>query len=62
MERKKQPMPQPQNGDDGTNDLMVSDVLQVNEFQVWWMSEQLWGIWDRPKDQSTYSAVTALGD
>ncbi len=31
------------NGDDGTNDLLVSNVLRVNEFEVWWISEQLTG-------------------
>jgi len=31
------------NGDDGTNDLLVSDVLRLNEFQVWWISEHLAG-------------------
>lgn len=30
-------------GDDGTNDLLVSDVIRTNEFQVWWISEQLAG-------------------
>ncbi len=30
-------------GDDGTNDLLVSDVLRLNEFQVWFISEQLAG-------------------
>ncbi len=30
-------------GDDGTNDLLVSDVLRTNEFQVWWIAEQLAG-------------------
>jgi starvation-inducible DNA-binding protein len=30
-------------GDDGTNDLLVGSVLRVNEFQVWWISEQLAG-------------------
>lgn len=28
-------------GDDGTNDLVVSDVLRVNELQVWFVSEHL---------------------
>ncbi|CAN5376128.1 DNA starvation/stationary phase protection protein [soil metagenome] len=28
-------------GDDGTNDLLVSDVLRVNELQVWFLSEHL---------------------
>ncbi len=27
-------------GDDGTNDLLVSEVLRRNEFQVWFVSEQ----------------------
>ena len=30
-------------GDDGTNDLLVSDVLRVNELQVWFVSEQIAG-------------------
>jgi starvation-inducible DNA-binding protein len=30
-------------GDDGTNDLLVSEVLRRNEFQVWFVSEQLAG-------------------
>ena len=28
-------------GDDGTNDLVVSDVLRRNELQVWFLSEHL---------------------
>jgi starvation-inducible DNA-binding protein len=28
-------------GDDGTNDLVVSDVLRTNEMQVWFLSEHL---------------------
>lgn len=28
-------------GDDGTNDLVVSEVLRTNELQVWFMSEHL---------------------
>ena len=28
-------------GDDGTNDLAVSDVLRTNELQVWFISEHL---------------------
>src|SRR5690242_9477856 len=28
-------------GDDGTNDLVVSEVLRTNEFQVWFLSEHL---------------------
>jgi starvation-inducible DNA-binding protein len=29
------------NGDSGTNDLLVSDVLRTNELQVWFLSEHL---------------------
>lgn len=32
-----------QDGDAGTNDLLVSDVLRTNEFQVWFITEQLEG-------------------
>jgi starvation-inducible DNA-binding protein len=28
-------------GDDGTNDMIISDVLRSNEFQVWFVSEHL---------------------
>src|SRR6266436_3183333 len=28
-------------GDDGTNDLLVSDLLRTNELQVWFLSEHL---------------------
>jgi len=28
-------------GDDGTNDLVVSEVLRTNELQVWFLSEHL---------------------
>jgi starvation-inducible DNA-binding protein len=28
-------------GDDGTNDLVVSDVLRINELEVWFLSEHL---------------------
>jgi starvation-inducible DNA-binding protein len=28
-------------GDDGTNDLLVSDVLRGNELQAWFLSEHL---------------------
>jgi starvation-inducible DNA-binding protein len=28
-------------GDDGTNDLVVSDALRMNELQVWFLSEHL---------------------
>src|SRR5499433_3707409 len=28
-------------GDDGSNDLVVSDVIRTNEFQIWFLSEHL---------------------
>jgi len=28
-------------GDDGTNDLLISDVIRTNELQVWFLSEHL---------------------
>jgi starvation-inducible DNA-binding protein len=45
-------------GDDGTNDLLVSDVLRTNEFQVWFISEQLAGagIADKEKQASAARA------
>jgi len=30
-----------QNGDDGTNDLLVSDVIRTNELQAWFVSEHV---------------------
>jgi len=30
-----------ENGDDGTNDLLVSNVLRTNELQVWFVSEHI---------------------
>jgi starvation-inducible DNA-binding protein len=38
-------------GDDGTNDLLVSDVLRRNELQVWFISEQLAGAGLTDKDE-----------
>jgi starvation-inducible DNA-binding protein len=28
-------------GDDGTNDILVSDVIRTNELQVWFLSEHV---------------------
>lgn len=37
-------------GDHGTNDLLVSDILRRNELPVWFISEQLAGPgWQRPR-------------
>jgi len=45
------------NGDDGTNDLLVSDVLRANEFQVWFISEQLAGAGIAGKDEEAARSV-----
>ena len=39
------------NGDDGTNDLLVSDVLRLNELQVWFVNEQIAGAGIADKDE-----------
>jgi starvation-inducible DNA-binding protein len=44
-------------GDDGTNDLLVSEVLRKNEFQVWFVSEQLAGTGIADKDEETARSV-----
>lgn len=31
-------------GDDGTNDMVVSDVIRTNELQVWFLAEHLVGV------------------
>lgn len=47
-------------GDDGTNDLLVSNVLRRNELQVWFVSEQLAGAGIADKDEEAVgSAVKA---
>src|SRR5438128_4463727 len=43
-------------GDDGTNDLLVSDVLRTNELQVWFVSEHLVDV-PLIKAQATSSGV-----
>jgi starvation-inducible DNA-binding protein len=30
-----------EHGDDGTNDLLISDIIRTNEMQVWFLSEHL---------------------
>jgi starvation-inducible DNA-binding protein len=46
-------------GDDGTNDLLVSNVLRTNEFQVWWISEHLAGAGLADGHEETAPAVHA---
>ncbi|HLK54506.1 MAG TPA: DNA starvation/stationary phase protection protein [Candidatus Angelobacter sp.] len=43
-------------GDDGTNDLVVSDVLRANELQVWFLNEHLV---DMPLVEAVDSSVRA---
>jgi starvation-inducible DNA-binding protein len=33
-----------QSGDDGTNDLIVSDVIRRNELEVWFVAEHVVGV------------------
>ena len=40
-------------GDDGTNDMLVSDVLRLNEFQVWFINEQMAGAGLADKDEES---------
>ena len=44
-------------GDDGTNDLLVSDVLRRNELQVWFVSEQLAGAGLADKDEEAAGSL-----
>ena len=46
-------------GDDGTNDLLVSQVLRTNEFQVWFITEQLAGSGIANKDEEAAKAEIA---
>jgi starvation-inducible DNA-binding protein len=47
------------NGDDGTNDLLVSEVLRGNELQVWFISEQLAGTGIADKNEESARAAKA---
>ena len=38
-------------GDDGTNDLLVSEVLRVNELQVWFISAHVEDTGSGSKDE-----------
>src|SRR5881296_2602006 len=47
-------------GDDGTNDLVVSEVLRTNELQVWFLSEHLVNVpLVEAEDVSSYKARTS---
>ena len=43
--------PGAEEGDDGTNDLLVSDVIRTNELQVWFVAEHVVDrLWSEPSD------------
>jgi starvation-inducible DNA-binding protein len=44
-------------GDDGTNDLLISEVLRRNELQVWFVSEQLAGAGLAENDEEAAGAL-----
>jgi starvation-inducible DNA-binding protein len=47
-------------GDDGTNDILVSNVLRLNELQVWFINEQLAGTgMADSEEEASRSAVLA---
>jgi starvation-inducible DNA-binding protein len=46
-------------GDDGTNDLLVSDVIRTNELQVWFIAEHLV---DVPVVRADRGTAVAAGD
>jgi starvation-inducible DNA-binding protein len=41
-----------QSGDDGTNDLLVRQVIRTNEFQVWSLAQHLMGVPREHADQT----------
>jgi len=46
-------------GDDGTNDLLVSNVIRTNELQVWFLAEHLV---DVPVVRADRGAVAVAGE
>jgi starvation-inducible DNA-binding protein len=48
------------NGDDGTNDLLVSDVLRRNELQVWFVSEHIVGAGIADKNEEAAHSVATV--
>jgi starvation-inducible DNA-binding protein len=47
-------------GDDGTNDLLISDVLRANELQVWFVTEQMAGAGIADKDEEAARSVAKV--
>lgn len=54
-----------ESGDDGTNDVLVSDVIRTNEMQVWFLSEHLVDVplvkADTPSEEKTAAKSKAAG-
>jgi starvation-inducible DNA-binding protein len=48
------------NGDDGTNDVLVSDVIRRNELQVWFVSEHIAGAGIADRDEETARSAAAV--
>jgi starvation-inducible DNA-binding protein len=48
------------NGDDGTNDVLVSDVIRRNELQVWFVSEHIAGAGIADPDEETARSAAAV--
>jgi starvation-inducible DNA-binding protein len=44
-------------GDDGTNDMLVSDIIRKNEFQVWFINEQLAGTGIADKEEEAVRSL-----
>ena len=44
-------------GDDGTNDLLVSEVLRVNELQVWFLSAHVEDTGSASKDEESAGSL-----
>jgi starvation-inducible DNA-binding protein len=49
------------NGDQGTNDLLVSQVLRTNEFQVWFITEQIAGTGIEEKSEASVGERVGVG-
>jgi hypothetical protein len=50
-----------QSGDDGTNDLLVSQVIRTNELQVWFLAQHLMGVPREHADQTGTAQKSAGG-
>ena len=47
-----------QHGDDGTNDLIVSNVIHIGELQVWFLAKHLVDIsWETPANKGPQRGI-----